>query len=189
MSWSAVVTMYTVTFLVSVVVLGGVFLLALDPALSRRLLCRLRRQPYYPDMAEARLYDEALRLATAVDAALQEAPIGERRRMTLRAQVAEVPTQVAATLSRLHRVREVKQDLYATPLPEAYLVQKRELAALEQELLLELRCSLEALSAVPVSLLSVEMRRDARKAKQIVDEVTDSNTRVKDLSAAWKELG
>jgi hypothetical protein len=86
-------------------------------------------------------------------------------------------------------VRAAKTVLYATPLVEAYALQKQELPAIERELLVELRCSLEVLSAVPVSLLTVEMRRDEHRVKHVIGEVADSNNRMKDLAAAWKELG
>ncbi len=108
-------------------------------------------------MMESRLYDEAVRLRACVERALRRAPIAAGHRSALRDQAAEVPHNIALTLARLHRLREVKQDLYATPLPNAYVEQKRELVTIERELLVELRSSLEVLSSVPISLMRVEM--------------------------------
>ncbi len=188
MSWSTVVTLSTVTFVTSAVVFGVLFLLALNPELCRRLIRSIRRQPYYPEMAEFRLYDEALRLRTAVDAALRSAPVSATERRVLRNQANEVPSHVATVLTRLHLVRKLRKSLDGTTGVDIYGDQDCELAALEQELLSDLRCSVDALGSLPVSLLNVEMRRDEYRVKRVMSDAADANNRMRDRAAAWKEL-
>ena len=136
---------------------------------------------------ERLLVKRATKLAGEVLSALRQSPVPETQRSQVVQQTEDVPANIAKALWRLARLRRIKRS--ADPKTEQGQQTAGEIAALEQSLLAEMSHSLDVLAAVPMNMVRVELAKDTRHAEQVLADLNESNSKLQDLSEAYRELG
>ncbi len=136
---------------------------------------------------ERLLVKRAVKLAGEVLAALRQGATPETQRALLAQQAEVVPANIAGALWRLARLRRLKRA--ADPRTDQGRETIRQITALETDLLASINQSLDVLAAVPMNMVQVEMARDTRRAEQVLSHLNESNSKLEDLSSAYRELG
>ena len=135
---------------------------------------------------ERRVVKRAAKLAGEVTAALRQSPVPPDQRASLEQQAGEAPANIANALWRLARLRRIRKSADSkTPQGRATM---DEIKNLESELLAEMAHSLDVLAEVPLSLLKVELARTDRSAERLLANLSESNQKLQDLSAAYREM-
>ena len=113
--------------------------------------------------------------------ALSKSPDSSDKKVILRREVSQVPTNIIDAMWRLHRLRRL-QDL---PYDQTNLT---EMQAIESSTLALIRDSVEALMAMPVSLMQIETARADSNADRRIAEVREINQRLREQHDAYVEV-
>lgn len=135
---------------------------------------------------ERLLVKRAVKLAGEVLASARQGATPETQRALLARQAEAVPANIASALWRLARLRRIRRA--ADPKTDQGREIIRQIAALENDLLAGINQTLDRLAALPMNMVQVEMARDTRRAEQLLSDLNESNSRLADLSSAYREL-
>jgi hypothetical protein len=113
--------------------------------------------------------------------ALNKSPVSSEKKVILRREVSQVPANITDAMWRLHRLRRL-QDL---PYDQTNLT---EMQAMESSTLALIRDSVEALMAMPVSLMQIETARADSSADRRIMEVREINQRLREQREAYAEV-
>jgi len=113
--------------------------------------------------------------------ALSKSPVSSEKKVVLRREMSQVPANITAAMWRLHRLRRL-QDL---PYDQTNLT---EMQAIESSTLALIRASVEALMAMPVSLMQIETARADSSADRRIAEVREINQRLREQRDAYVEV-
>ncbi len=136
---------------------------------------------------ERLLVKRAVKLAGEVLAAVRRGATSQTQRTLLLQQAEAVPANIAAALWRLARLRRIKRT--ADPKTDQGRETVQQITMLENDLLARIHQSLDTLAAVPMNMVQVELARDTRRAEQLLSDLNESNSKLEDLSSAYRELG
>ncbi len=136
---------------------------------------------------ERLLVKRAVKLAGEVLASLRQGATPETQRALLAQQAEAVPGNIAGALWRLARLRRIKRA--ADPKTDQGRETIQQITALENEMLAGINQSLDRLAALPMNMVQVELARDIRRAEQLLSDLNESNSKLEDLSSAYRELG
>ena len=136
---------------------------------------------------ERLLVKRAVKLAGEVLASLRQGATPETQRALLAEQAEVAPANIAGALWRLARLRRIKRA--ADPKTDQGRETIQQITALEKDVLAGIHQSLDVLAAVPMNMVQVELARDTRRAEQLLSDLNESNSKLEDLSSAYRELG
>lgn len=136
---------------------------------------------------ERLLVKRAVKLAGEVLASLRQSATPETQRALLAEQAEVTAANIAGALWRLARLRRIRRA--ADPQTDQGRETIQQITALEKDVLAGIHQSLDVLAAVPVNMARVELARDTRRAEQLLSDLNESNSRLQDLSSAYRELG
>lgn len=135
---------------------------------------------------ERLLVKRAVKLAGEVLASARQGAAPETQRALLARQAEAVPANIAGALWRLARLRRIRRA--ADPKTDQGRETIQQIAALENDLLAGINQALDRLAALPMNMVQLEMARDTRRAEQLLSELSESNSRLEDLSSTYREL-
>lgn len=136
---------------------------------------------------ERLLVKRAVKLAGEVLASLRQSATPETQRALLAEQAEVTAANIAGALWRLARLRRIRRAADSQTDQGRETIQQ--ITALEKDVLAGIHQSLDVLAAVPVNMARVELARDTRRAEQLLSDLNESNSRLQDLSSAYRELG
>ncbi|MCL4507867.1 MAG: VENN motif pre-toxin domain-containing protein [Chloroflexi bacterium] len=135
---------------------------------------------------ERQIVKQASKLAAGVAASLQaDSSAGEDRKQ-MQAQASEIPVNMANTLWRLDRLRRMERAIDVRS-PEGQ--QSRDaMIVLEKQIVADLQRGLDALAALPVNVMKVELAQMGRPAERLLASLSETNQHLRDVSASYDEL-
>ena len=135
---------------------------------------------------ERQLVKQASKLASGIAASLRNNSTAGADRAQLLAQANELPANMAGALWRLDRLRKMER---AIDVRISRGQQTRdEMVALEKQIVAEMQRSLETLSAIPLSLMKVEVAQVERPTDRLLSSLSEANQHLRDISSAYNEL-
>lgn len=149
----------------------------------RRLvgLPRLYILPYKNVSQERELAEQAIKLAGSVRESLRlNTRLSAQKKAAIQQQAQQIPANIAQSLWKLERLRDLSQTLTGDP--------RRELEELDFKLQVQMEHSLHVLKNMPVNLLKLEVASEDRALERLVNDLTDSNTKMRDLAESYADL-
>jgi hypothetical protein len=135
---------------------------------------------------ERQMIKQAVRLSGDILNTLRNSPTSVSDRDLIRQQADEIPGNMVQALWRLDRLRRVSRAL--DPHSEQSRQQRDEMQAMEHQVLAGMQHALDTLSAIPVSLMKVEMAQADRPVQRLLANLSETNQQLRDLSATYDEL-
>ena len=135
---------------------------------------------------EKKFVKRAAKLSGEVSSALRQSPIPPDQKALLLQQAGEAPANIAGALWRLARLRRIRKSADTKTKQGRATVD--DIKSLEDDLLAEMAHSLDVLAAVPVSLVKVELARTDRSTERLLENLSESNQKLQDMTAAYREM-
>ena len=138
------------------------------------------------DRAAVDLLERADRLSREIRTVLKHSPAAGIRKADCERQTRAVPDNLVNSLWTLARLRRVYDTIDPQSDPDGQ--QRQTIADLQDKLLAEMKRSVDRLSAIPVSLVQVELARGDDSVDRLVKDLDATNQRLIDLSATYVEI-
>jgi len=135
---------------------------------------------------ERQLVKQASQVAAEIVKSLAESPVPESEQAQLRQQTIDVPQNMAKALWRLDRLRRMKNALDVRVAEGK--TRRDEMDVLDRQVVAEIEGALATLSATPVNLMKLELAKADRPSERLLNNLSEANQQLRDLSAAYDEV-
>ncbi len=135
---------------------------------------------------EVEMLERADRLARDIKDALKHSPVSPTRRSSFERQAREAPDNLVRAMWKLARLRRIADSI--DPDFDRAGQNRQTITELQDKLLAEMAHSVEILSAIPVSLMKIEIARGDAAADRLLADLNETNRRLQDMSASYAEI-
>ena len=135
---------------------------------------------------ERDMVEHANGLAYEIRDTVKDSPLSARKRSSFEQQAGEVPQNLVRALWKLARLRRIAASIDYRYDPEGD--KHREIEQMVNQLRGVMQHSVEVLSSISISLVKVQLAHDDLATDRLLDDLNESNQRLKDLSASYAEV-
>jgi hypothetical protein len=192
-----VVSIYILLVIVFIFVfiLGTAFVFRNNPRFRRfwvpsvnRINRVLGRSPIYyvpADMEhvkdEYQLVHDSLGLMRDVESSLKRNPtLSAQSKRSIQAQIEHIPPNLITSVKQLEHLRRIAKT--------ADKYQRDEIDQMDFKLQVQIQHSLQMLKSIPIELMKIELASTDRTVKRLVNDLTETNDKLRDLGASSIEL-
>lgn len=137
---------------------------------------------------ERREADDVRRLAEEIGDLLKTSPLSQQQKADLRAQIKQVPENTSHALTKLNRLRRLK-DIAQHQADSDYAAEvMRELEAMEVQVHAQLRQMRYTLLDLSVALMKVDVSRGDGSLDRLIARLSETNQRLDDLADGYVDL-
>lgn len=130
---------------------------------------------------EHQLVHEALGLMREVEASLKRNPtLSADSKRSIQMQIEHIPPNLIKSVNQLEHLRRISQT--------ADKYQREEIDQMDFKLQVQIQHSLQTLKAIPIELMKIELASSDRTVKRLVNDLTETNDKLRDLGASSMEL-
>ncbi len=120
-----------------------------------------------------------------VSDALKHCPISVEKKLSFEQQTSQVPNNITRALWKISRLERLFKSVGNRS--KQAIQSQSEIKSMRTQLIKEINHSLDILTAIPVSLLRVELAHGDLEVDRLFAELNESNKRLRDLSSTYTE--